>query len=86
MITPAITIVSAVEGSIIVNPRIPVVPIALIIIAVLFFIQKFGTKVVGRSFGPIMLVWILLFNPLSSGVHPVRCGFPLYDRSGYIIF
>ncbi len=65
VITPAITIVSAVEGLIIVNPRIPVVPIALIIITLLFFIQKFGTKVVGRSFGPIMLVWFTMLGTLG---------------------
>ncbi|MFC2102035.1 KUP/HAK/KT family potassium transporter [Bacteroidota bacterium] len=65
VITPAITIVSAVEGLIIINPRIPVVPIALIIITILFFIQKYGTKVVGRSFGPIMLVWFTMLGTLG---------------------
>jgi KUP system potassium uptake protein len=65
VITPAITIVSAVEGLIIVNPRIPVVPIALIIITILFFIQKYGTKVVGNSFGPIMLVWFTMLGTLG---------------------
>ena len=56
IITPAITIVSAVEGLNLINPRLPVVPIALVIITGLFCIQKFGTGVVGRSFGPIMLI------------------------------
>ncbi|MBL7137333.1 MAG: KUP/HAK/KT family potassium transporter [Bacteroidales bacterium] len=65
VITPAITIVSAVEGLIIVNPRVPVVPIALVIITVIFFIQKYGTKVVGRSFGPIMLVWFTMLGTLG---------------------
>ncbi len=65
VITPAITIVSAVEGLIIVDPRIPVVPIALIIITILFFIQKYGTKVVGNSFGPIMLVWFTMLGTLG---------------------
>jgi len=65
VITPAITIVSAVEGLIIVNPRIPVAPIALIIITILFFIQKYGTKVVGNSFGPIMLVWFTMLGTLG---------------------
>lgn len=65
VITPAITIVSAVEGLIIVNPRIPVVPIALIIITILFFIQRYGTKVVGKSFGPIMLVWFTMLGTLG---------------------
>ncbi|NQV03211.1 MAG: KUP/HAK/KT family potassium transporter, partial [Bacteroidia bacterium] len=65
VITPAITIVSAVEGLIIINPRIPVVPIALIIITILFFIQRYGTKLVGRSFGPIMFVWFTMLGTLG---------------------
>jgi len=62
IITPAITIVSAVEGLNLINPRLPVVPIALVIITGLFFIQKFGTGVVGRSFGPIMLIWFTMLG------------------------
>ena len=65
VITPSITIVSAVEGLININPRIPVVPIALIIITLLFFIQKFGTKAVGESFGPIMFLWFLMLGTLG---------------------
>lgn len=65
VITPAITIVSAVEGVIMINPRIPVVPIALVIITFLFFIQKFGTRLVGGSFGPIMLLWFSMLGTLG---------------------
>lgn len=65
IITPAITIVSAVEGLLIRNPRIPVVPIALIIITVLFLIQKFGTRLIGRSFGPIMFLWFSMLGILG---------------------
>ena len=65
IITPAITIISAVEGLLIRNPRIPVVPIAVIIITVLFLIQKFGTKTIGRSFGPIMFVWFSMLGVLG---------------------
>ena len=65
VITPSITIVSAVEGLININPRIPVVPIALIIITLLFFIQKFGTKAVGESFGPIMFLWFFMLGTLG---------------------
>jgi KUP system potassium uptake protein len=57
VITPSITVTSAVEGLKLFNPRIPVVPIVLMIFAALFFIQQFGTNFVGRSFGPIMLIW-----------------------------
>lgn len=62
IITPAITIVSAVEGLLIENPRIPVVPIAIMIITLLFFLQKFGTKSIGKSFGPIMVVWFTMLG------------------------
>jgi KUP system potassium uptake protein len=65
IITPAITIVSAVEGTLIKNPRIPVVPIALIIITLLFLIQKFGTKMIGKSFGPIMFLWFSMLGILG---------------------
>jgi len=65
IITPAITIVSAIEGLLIKNPRIPVVPIAVIIITMLFLIQKFGTKMIGRSFGPMMFVWFSMLGILG---------------------
>ena len=65
VITPSITIVSAVEGLGIVNPRIPVLPIVIVIITGLFFVQKFGTKAVGESFGPIMFVWFAMLGVLG---------------------
>jgi len=65
VITPSITIVSAVEGLSNVNPRIPVVPIVIVIITALFFIQKFGTKAVGESFGPIMFFWFTMLGVLG---------------------
>lgn len=65
VITPSITIVSAIEGLKILNPRVPVVPIVLVIITVLFFIQQFGTNVVGKSFGPIMFFWFLMLGTLG---------------------
>jgi KUP system potassium uptake protein len=65
IITPAITIVSAVEGTLIKNPRIPVVPIAVMIITLLFLIQKFGTKMIGKSFGPIMFIWFSMLGTLG---------------------
>lgn len=57
MITPAITISSAVEGLAIYNPDVPTLPIVVIIISLLFLIQRFGTSIVGRIFGPLMLIW-----------------------------
>ncbi len=57
IITPAITVTSAVEGLNIVYKDLPVIPVVLVIITALFFVQQFGTKLIGSSFGPIMLIW-----------------------------
>jgi KUP system potassium uptake protein len=57
VLTPAITVTSSIEGIKLYNANIPVVPIVLIILAVLFFIQQFGTNLIGSSFGPIMTLW-----------------------------
>ena len=59
MITPAISVLSAVEGLEIVEPSLDslILPMALVILTVLFAIQRFGTGAVGRLFGPIMAVW-----------------------------
>jgi KUP system potassium uptake protein len=62
VITPAITVTSSIEGLRMVNPDIPVIPIVLAIFAVLFFIQQFGTDFVGKSFGPIMVLWFLMLG------------------------
>jgi KUP system potassium uptake protein len=57
LITPAISVSSAVEGLRNFSPHIPIIPIVISILFLLFFIQQFGTSVVGKSFGPIMLLW-----------------------------
>ncbi|MBE8720218.1 KUP/HAK/KT family potassium transporter [Sphingobacterium pedocola] len=57
MITPAITISSAVEGLAIKNPDFPTVPTVIAIISLLFLIQRFGTSIVGKIFGPLMFIW-----------------------------
>jgi KUP system potassium uptake protein len=62
VITPSITVTSSIEGLRLFNAGIPVIPIVLIIFAVLFFIQQFGTNIVGSSFGPIMVVWFLMLG------------------------
>lgn len=66
LITPSISITSAVEGLEILNPSIPVVPITLAIISLLFLIQSFGTKIVGRLFGPFMFVWFITLGVLGA--------------------
>jgi KUP system potassium uptake protein len=59
MITPAISVLSAVEGIEVAAPSVEsmVVPIALVVLSALFFIQRFGTGAVGRFFGPVMSLW-----------------------------
>lgn len=59
MITPAISVLSAVEGIKVVNPALApwVVPSTAVIIVALFLLQRFGTAVVGRLFGPVMILW-----------------------------
>lgn len=61
-ITPAISISSAIEGLTIDNPNIPTVPIVIVILILLFFFQQFGTSVVGKTFGPIMMVWFITLS------------------------
>jgi len=65
VITPSITVVSATEGLLMINTNIPVLPIALLIILILFSLQKFGTKVVGSSFGPIMFFWFAMIGAVG---------------------
>lgn len=57
VITPPVSVSSAVEGLLILNPNIPTIPIVLSIITTLFLIQRVGTSIVGKAFGPIMFVW-----------------------------
>lgn len=65
VLTPSITVTSAVEGLKLISQDIPVVPIVLFIIASLFFIQQFGTSFIGSSFGPIMVIWFLMLGSLG---------------------
>jgi KUP system potassium uptake protein len=61
MITPAMSVLSAVEGVKVVEPSLAewVVPITAVIIFVLFAVQRYGTNAVGRLFGPVMLIWFV---------------------------
>ncbi|GAA2814541.1 potassium transporter Kup [Kitasatospora paracochleata] len=75
MITPAISVLSAVEGLKVVEPSLEdaVVPITAAIIVVLFLVQRRGTAAVGRVFGPVMIVWFTAIGACGiSGItdHP----------------
>jgi KUP system potassium uptake protein len=65
IITPSITVLSAVEGLKLINHGIPVLSIAILIITGLFFIQQFGTSFIGKSFGPIMFIWFSVLGTLG---------------------
>ena len=67
IITPAISVLGAVEGLNIVTPSLSayVVEITLVILVVLFAAQRFGTATVGRAFGPLTLVWFLVIGLLG---------------------
>ena len=61
-ITPPISISSAIEGIKIYYPDLKTIPIVIGIILVLFFFQSYGTKTIGKFFGPIMLIWFLMLG------------------------
>jgi KUP system potassium uptake protein len=65
MITPPISVSSAIEGLEPLYPGIPTKWIVLAIISFLFFIQRFGTAIVGKGFGPIMFVWFSMLAVLG---------------------
>ena len=62
IITPAITVTTAIEGLESISPNLPVIPITLAIISIIFFVQRFGTECIGKSFGVFMLLWFLLLG------------------------
>jgi KUP system potassium uptake protein len=74
IITPPISVSSAVEGLRTINPEngyaidlrgIPTVPIVITILIILFLFQRAGTNAVGRFFGPIMMVWFTMLGALG---------------------
>ena len=67
VITPAITVLSAVEGLDVVSPalRRAVIPLTLAILFVLFVVQRHGTAGIGRFFGPVMVLWFICIAALG---------------------
>ena len=83
LITPAISVSSAVEGIQILHPDLPTIPIIITIIFGLFFIQQFGSNFVGKSFGPMMLIWfsmlfVLGFHQLIQNPSVLKAFNPYY--------
>ncbi|HEK1010065.1 TPA: potassium transporter Kup [Pseudomonas putida] len=71
MITPAVSVLSAVEGMGLAFDGIDhwVVPISLVVLVALFLVQKHGTEKIGKLFGPIMVTWFIVLGAL--GVHGI---------------
>jgi KUP system potassium uptake protein len=69
MITPAISVLSAVEGIEVAAPGLEsvVLPFTLVVLTLLFMIQRFGTEVIGRLFGPVMVIWFTVLAAAGIG-------------------
>ncbi|MDN3919582.1 potassium transporter Kup [Roseateles violae] len=85
VITPAMTVLSAVEGIDVYAPQYDdaIVPVALVVLAGLFGVQRFGTGGVGKAFGPVMLVWfsclaLLGLPQIAANPEVLRAVNPLY--------
>jgi KUP system potassium uptake protein len=67
VITPAMSVLAAVEGMELLAPVLHpyVVPVALLVLVLLFSFQRFGTEKVGRIFGPVMLIWFIAIAVLG---------------------
>jgi len=68
-ITPAISVTSAIEGLRYINPSITgttIISIVIVILILLFLFQQFGSSVVGKTFGPIMLVWFVMIGVIGA--------------------
>lgn len=65
VITPAVTVTSAIEGLEKFSEGIPVIPIVILIITLIFVIQPFGTGSIGKFFGPFMMAWFLMLGVIG---------------------
>ncbi len=95
VITPAISVLSAVEGLEVAAPALhnAVVPITLLVLTVLFSVQRFGTGGIGRAFGPVTLVWfavlialgvphVLADSAVLAALNPAYAGAFIADQPG----
>ncbi|MYM19810.1 potassium transporter Kup [Brevibacterium sp. 5221] len=67
LITPAISVMSSIEGLEVANPAFAeyVVPAAIVVLTALFAVQRWGTGFIGRAFGPIMIAWFVVIAALG---------------------
>ena len=92
IITPAITVTTAIEGLESISPHLPVIPITLGIITIIFFVQRFGTESIGKSFGvfivtkkavclPGVASFTIVFTQSSFRAHLYRNAWISHSRS-----
>jgi KUP system potassium uptake protein len=65
IITPPISVASAIEGLQKIYPHIDTVPIVIVILVILFTFQQFGTDLIGKVFGPVMIIWFTFIGVLG---------------------
>ena len=98
VITPAISVLGAVEGLEMVTPVLQpyVVPIALTVLVMLFVMQRWGTRFVGKFFGPIIVVWFVILGvtgvaqivqtpAILAAFNPLHSLQFLYDRGPFVL-
>lgn len=83
LITPPISVTSAMEGLKVLNPDVPIMPITIGILVVLFLFQQSGTNRIGVFFGPAMIIWfgmiaVLGINSLGSNLQVLKAINPVY--------
>ena len=98
VITPAISVIGAVEGLEMVTPLLTpyVVPISVAVLLVLFFMQRFGTHLVGKFFGPIIVIWFTVLGitgvieiirtpVILQALNPLNAAWFLWERGPMIL-
>jgi len=98
VITPAISVIGAVEGLEMVTPVLTpfVVPISVAVLLLLFLMQRFGTQLVGKFFGPIIVVWFSVLGltgfleiiqepAILQALNPLNAALFLWDRGPFIL-
>ena len=91
MITPAISVMSAVSGLKVISPSAGdlVVPITLVVLTGLFVIQRYGTNLVGKLFGPVMVIWFVIIGvagllQLTQDAAMLKALLPTYAVSFFV--
>ncbi|HEX5804746.1 MAG TPA: potassium transporter Kup [Macromonas sp.] len=97
LITPAISVLGAMEGLELLTPGLEsyIVPFSLVILVGLFLLQRFGTAVVGRFFGPVILLWFLMLGGMGllhiaqqpailAALNPLHAWTFLTERGGHL--